>query len=239
MLKTGYKVLAIVTAILCWAPSVKACSLALHDWQICFNLKLPVSAPFMPMAELDAVFDKIPKNSIEQVIWLADHNMGSIFSLAFLHFLPNWEAQLPWLATAQNSSIIELAKAKREAGKVPLIIGTDQNQLQIALFVDKNANNSCFQLVIMQTGRIRSVHADPDKPWAQETFGRSWLSVVFYQVPLPGRILSLAVFPIYQSRMALIDDHNYVEHLLADGLLTTRPEQVFDPYSFDFPDLPE
>jgi len=240
MFKHSCKICAIMLAglIFC-ASSAQACSLALHDWQLFFHLRIPVSAPFLPLAELDAIFDKIPRNRTKRVIWVADHHLLSSLSLAFMHFLPNWEAHLPWHAAAQNASIIELAKEKRNEPETPLIIGSDQNQLQIAFFVDKNSRNRCFQLVLMQSSRIRAIHADPQKPWAQESRNRSWFSVVFYQLPLPGRILSLAIYPIYQSRRAFIDNHEYVEHLLADGLLTKRPEQVFDPYSFDFPDLPE
>ncbi|OGK05640.1 MAG: hypothetical protein A2W80_01310 [Candidatus Riflebacteria bacterium GWC2_50_8] len=239
MIRNGCKILITLVTMLCCTPASKACSLALHDWRLYLHLKIPVSAPLLPLAELDAVFDKIPRNSIEKVIWVADHNQLSSFSLLFMHFLPNWEAHLPWHATARNASIIELARENRAVTKAPLIIGTDQNQLQIALFVDRNSDNRCFQLVFMQTSRIRAVHPDSIKPWAQESRGQSWLSLTFYQLPLPGRILAMAIFPIYQSRIALIDNHSFVEHLLADGLLATRPEQVFDPYSFDFPDLPE
>lgn len=217
----------------------ESCSLALHDWQPLFNVRIPVSAPFLPLAELDAICDRIPKNSIEKVIWVANHTFLSRFSLAFLELIPNQEARLPWQAVLPQASVLEMARKGSDKAKTPLIIGSDQNQLQIVLFVDHNADNHCFQLVLLQTSRIRAVYANPQNPWAQESRGLSWLSVVFYQMPLPGRILSLAIFPIYQTRNALIDNHELAEQLLKENRLLRRPEQVFDPYTFDFPDIPE
>ena len=219
--------------------SVQACSLALHDWKLFFHALIPLGAPVLPLAELDAVLDRVPRNSIEQVIWVADHGLFSSLSLVFLHFLPNWEAHLPWFAENKSSSILKMARVQQSKQKTPLIIGSDQNRLQIALFTDRNANNRCFQLVLMFTNRIRAVFADQNAPWAQETRGQAWISLVFYQQPIPGRILSLSVYPVYQVRKAFIDNHEYVEQLINDNLLTRRPEQVFDPYTFDFPDLPE
>ncbi len=236
-----HKYTALITLIwlLLHAYPVQACSLALHDWRLLFHLRLPIAAPITPLAELNAVLDRLPRNSIKEVLWVANHNLFSTFSRAFLDLLPNWEAHLPWQAIPATASVINLARSEPNRPDTPLIIGSDQNQLQIALFADGNSDNRCFQLVCMQTSRIRSVYAHPNSPWAQESRGMAWLSLVFYQLPIPGRILSLAVFPIYQTRRALIDNHDYAEHLIAEKLLTRRPEQIFDPYTFDFPDLPE
>lgn len=239
------KIKQIVTAIIIIAAlflpsaSARACSLALHDWKLIFYLRLPMKAPFLPAAEINAISDVFQPGSIRQIIWVAQHSPLSTFSLAFLNLFPNHEARVPWLPSAPVSSILELAREKQKTENVPLIIGSDENQLQIALFVDQNAGNRCFQLVLMQTGRIRAVHASKTRPWAQETRGMSWFSMVFFQLPLPGRILSLAVYPVFRSRIALIDDHAYAESLVDKDLLMRRPEQIFDPYTFDFPDLPE
>lgn len=225
--------------LILYACPIQACSLALHDWHLFFYMRLPLSAPLTPLAELDAILDRFPRNSLKKILWVANHNFFSSFSRAFLQLMPNWEAHLPWQTINMTTSVIELAKNRQQQSDMPLIIGSDQNQLQIALFADGNSGNRCFQLVLMQTSRIRSVYASHQSPWAQESRGMSWISLVFYQLPMPGRILSLAIFPFYQTRRALIDNHGYAEHLLAQNLLTKRPEQVFDPYTFDFPDLPE
>lgn len=238
-LQHKFAVLIALGWLLTCAYQAQACSLALHDWKRLFHLRLPLSAPLTPLAELDAILDKFPRNSLKQILWVANHNLFSSFSIALLPLLPNWEAHLPWQTLPTTASVVELAKGRQDQSDIPLIIGADQNQLQIALFVDSNSSNRCFQLVLMQTSRIRSVYASRQTPWAQESRGMTWVSLVFYQLPLPGRILSLAVFPVYQTRRALIDNHEYVEQLLAEKFLATRPEQIFDPYTFDFPDLPE
>lgn len=132
---------------------------------------------------------------------------------------------------------MEIARTSNSNTKAPLVIGSDKNYIRVACFSDKNSNFNCHQLVIMQTGRIRAVHADPIKPWAQEINGQAWLSLIFYQIPLPGRILSVAIYPVNQLRSALVDNDDYVKELIAQGLLKLRPDAVIDPYSFDFPDL--
>jgi len=223
-----------------WHTSpTQACSLALHDWHLLFHLRIPVSAPIVPLAEVAAISDRLPRNSIKEVYWVSRHNLISAFSLAFLHLLPNWEAHIPWYPVTDNTSLIKMARERQNEQETPLIVGSDQTQLQIAFFGDRNSANRCFQLVIMQSSRIRAVYPSKQAPWAQEIRGTSWISVVFFQLPIPDRVLSFAFFPYYHARKALIDNHGYAEHLVAEELLLKRPEQVFDPYTFDFPDLPE
>ncbi|GAB4279236.1 MAG: hypothetical protein Kow0029_23060 [Candidatus Rifleibacteriota bacterium] len=91
----------------------------------------------------------------------------------------------------------------------------------------------------MQSNRIRGVFADDKKPWAQESSGMAWISLIFYQLPLPGRIISLAAYPFNNTRISLFEDHSYVENLLGEKLLKRRADLEVDPFSFDFPELPE
>jgi hypothetical protein len=67
----------------------------------------------------------------------------------------------------------------------------------------------------------------------------SWLSQIFYQLPLPDRVLSLSIFPLDNIRASLFEDHGYVEGLLARKVLKRRSDLEVDPFSFDFPELPE
>jgi hypothetical protein len=91
----------------------------------------------------------------------------------------------------------------------------------------------------MTNSRLRGVHADGDKPWAQEVNAMAWVSIIFYQLPIPGRIMSLSVFPYQSTRISLFEDHNFSEELMAKKLLTRRPDLDIDPFVFDFPELPE
>jgi hypothetical protein len=51
--------------------------------------------------------------------------------------------------------------------------------------------------------------------------------------------MSLAIFPVNSTRMSLFEDHSLVERFLALKLLRRRPDLKIDPYTFDFPELPE
>ena len=68
---------------------------------------------------------------------------------------------------------------------------------------------------------------------------QSWFSLIFYKLPIPGNILSFSAYPVDGNRASIYEDHPLVESLLSKKCLMRRPDLVIDPYSFDFPDLPE
>lgn len=220
------------------AFSLEACSLALHKWERVFYIKIPVSAPAFPLSEAGAALGKIPENSARTVRWVADHHLISELSPAFLPLIKGWLNLIPWELARPGSSIMTQARNVSQ-NAFPLIIGTDRCFIKIALFSDANSAGNCMQLVIMQTGRIRAVFPDKKSPWAQEINGQSWLSLIFFQVPIPGRILSFSAYPLAGLRQSIYEDHSLVEKLLTEQKLTRRPDLEIDPYQFDFPELPE
>jgi hypothetical protein len=111
--------------------------------------------------------------------------------------------------------------------------------LKIAFFSDANSDYKCHQIVIMLNSRLRGVFPSTKKPWAQEINSMTWVSLIFYQIPFPPTIMSLAIFPVNSTRMSLFEDHSLVERFLALKLLRRRPDLKIDPYTFDFPELPE
>jgi len=226
-------------ALMCFsALSSEACSLALHKWERVFYIKIPVSAPVFPLSELGAALGKIPENSAKRVRWIADHHLISELSPAFLPLIKGWLNMLPWELVRPGNSVMTQAR-KADQIDFPLIIGTDKCFLKIALFSDSNSSGNCKQLVIMQTSRIRAVFPDRKSPWAQEINGQSWLSLIFFQVPVPGRIMSFSAYPVAGLRQSIYEDHGLVENLLTEKKLTRRPDLEIDPYQFDFPELPE
>lgn len=225
--------------ILLHAQLGSACSLALHDWKLTFYLKIPLSAPLFPLAELNSLPGKLPESSVGQIFWVSDHNLLSRMAPALMPFFIVWPARLPWITVDAGKSLTGLARESQKEKKTPLIIGSDQCFVKVAIFSDANTAYNCHQLVIMQSNRIRAVFADKRSPWAQEINGQSWISLIFYQLPLPGRILSFSAFPVSQIRKSIWEDHSYVETLLSQKKLMRRPDLTVDPYSFDFPELPE
>lgn len=232
--------IVILTALLVSAgisPS-SGCSLALHKWELKLFLKIPVSAPLFPLAEAGAAMGKIPEKAARQVKWVADHNFFSKLAPAFLPLINMWTCKVPWETLTPQKSVLNQAR-KAEEKDFPLIIGSDKCFIKIALFSDANSAGNCLQLVVMQANRIRAVFPDRKSPWAQEINGQSWFSLIFFQLPIPGKILSFSVFPVSGLRQSLFEDHPYVERLLTERKLTRRPDLEIDPYQFDFPELPE
>lgn len=218
--------------------SANACSLALHDWKLVFYLKIPVESPIVPLAEVGAALGKIPENATKQINWITGSTFFSEIAPLVIPILPDWTAKIPWQLVDATHSVMGLA-SKNSQDSLPLIIGSDNCFLKVAFFSDANSNFNCHQLVIQQSNRIRAVFADKSSPWAQEINGQSWVSLIFYQLPIPGRIMSFSVYPISNQRQSLYEDHPLVENLLVKRALFRRPDLVIDPFQFDFPELPE
>lgn len=218
---------------------VRACSLAIHDWKLVFFVKIPISAPVFPLAEVNFLNANFKKPPVDSIYWLSGHNWVSHFFSGFVKALPSWPSKLNWSLVDRSSSVLKMGQDFLARGQKPLILGSDRNFLKIAFFSDANSDFNCHQVVIMQNSRIRGVHVDQEKPWAQELNGMSWVSLIFFQLPYPARVLSLSVFPHNYTRISLFEDHDYVESLLAQKLLRRRPDLEIDPFVFDFPELPD
>lgn len=228
----------VMAAVFC-GQALQACSLALHDWKLIFYRKIPVPVPFFPLAELDVASARLEQAGFARVFWVGSHSFASAVAPAFLPLFADKAAGLPWAAFDSGPSLMAMARENYYPGEGPLIVGSDNTYIKIALFADQNSSSGCMQLVIQQAGRIRAVHPDAKTPWAQETNGSSWLSLIFYQLPVPGRILSFSAYPVQKTRHSIYEDHSYVETLLSRRILKRRPDLVVDPYRFDFPELPE
>lgn len=238
-MRLNTKVFAVLLILLMRFLPVEGCSLALHDWKLVFYLKIPVAAPLLPLAEMNQVSSRMQQNPVSGVTWVADLDVYSRLALGLFAFLADPAAALPWEVIPAGESMLAMARDAGDKISGRVLLSTDRCFLKIALFSDRNSLFNCHQLVVMQTGRIRAVQPDPARPWAQETAGQSWLSLIFYQIPVPGRIMSLSVYPVNQTRLSLNEDHPLVETLLSHRLLLRRPDLVVDPYKFDFPELPE
>ncbi len=241
MLRIRIKIclLSLVAALLLCSCQAEACSLALHDWQLKLFFKIPVNAPLIPMAEVGVIEGHFKKSVTDDIIWVIKTGVFTPFLKSIVSSFDGWTSRANWRVVPDNKSVIKLAKELSSEEKSPIIIGSDQNYLKIALFFDANSKNNCWQLVIAQDSRIRCIYRDAKEPWAQEFITQSWVSLISYQLPLPGNIISLSAYPVNGNRLSIYEDHPLVETLLSQKRLLRRPDLVIDPYSFDFPDLPE
>lgn len=236
------KLLLLILLLIIGVSQIKqafACSLAVHDWKLVFFVKLPISAPVFPLAEFNFLKANFREKPADKVFWVSKHGWLNHFLSGFVHAIPGWPAEMTWNLINSQTSILGLAQQNSSDATAPIIMGSDLNFLKIAFFSDYNSNYSCHQLVVMNNSRIRGVLVNPDTPWAQEMNGMSWVSLIFYQLPYPGRIMSFSAFPYQSARVSLFEDHDYVESLLMHKLLKRRPDMEIDPFIFDFPELPD
>lgn len=219
--------------------SVFACSLALHDWQLKLFFKIPVNAPLIPLSEISIIQSQFKKAITDKILWVIKPGALSPYLDIIVSFFDGWTSEAKWQIISDNKSVIKIAKSFSKEEKKPIIIGSDNNYLKIAVFLDANSKNNCCQIVIAQDSRIRCIFQDPQNPWAQEFNMQSWYSLIFYKMPIPGSIISFSAYPIEGTRSSIYEDHDLVEYLLSKKCLMRRPDLVIDPYSFDFPDLPK
>ena len=223
-----------------WGISASfSCSLALHDWQLKLFFKIPINAPFIPLSEIAVIQNQFKEKVTDRILWVTKPGVLSPYNDFIISFIEGWATQVKWEIVANSKSVIKLAKSLAKESNTPLIVGSDKNFLKIAVFLDANSKNNCCQIVLAQDSRIRCIFQDPQNPWAQEYNMQSWFSLIFYRLPIPGNILSFSTYPVDGTRMAIYEDHPLVEELLSKKCLLRRPDLVIDPYSFDFPDLPE
>ena len=241
MNKTKLRLLfAFTLALLIACPyRILACSLAYHDWQLKFFIKIPINAPFIPLSEISSVQEHFKKPATDQIFWVVKPGLLTPYLNTVLSLIDSWVAIADWQVIPETKSVLKVAKQYSQDNVPPIIIGSDRNYLKVAIFLDGNSNNNCCQIVVAQDSRIRCVFNDSINPWAQEFNRQSWFSFIFYRYPLPGYILSFSMYPMKGNRQSMYEDHPLVEELLSKKLLMRRPDLVVDPYSFDFPDLPE
>ena len=229
----------VILMLSCRITLCSACSLALHDWQLKLFFKIPINAPFIPLSEIAVIQSHFKKAVTDRIFWVTKPGVLSPYLDFIISFVDGWASQAKWKIVADNKSVIKLAKSFAKDENKPLIVGSDKNFLKVAVFLDANSKNNCVQIVLAQDSRIRCIFQDPQNPWAQEFNVQSWFSLIFYKLPIPGNILSFSAYPVDGNRASIYEDHPLVESLLSKKCLMRRPDLVVDPYSFDFPDLPE
>lgn len=242
------------------------CSLAAHEWKLIFYSKFQTNGPIFPFSEADLLL-KGEYDPVKAVLWVnpgAERAITALsaFFLTFYHNLlssldletyiasglPNtlsanrhknftWLKNLIWLPYKNVGQISNFVNDLTDEDF--LVIGSDNYSLRVALFSDSNSHNKCYQLVLMQEGRIRAVQPSPKKPSANETKGLAYISVIFYENLFKGDILSFSLYPIAGSRSFFIQNEELVTGLIAEKKLLPRLSIENDPNSYDIPELPQ
>lgn len=229
--------LAIILVNTC---ELSACTLSIHDWKLQLLIEFPLDTSVFPLAEVDHISSHLPEDSTDRLIWIVNKAKHAIPAFAAKPFLKGWPAKIPWqFLENESSNLLRTAGAFKADVKAPLIMKNDRIRLRIALFADKNSGNRCRQLVILQESRVRIVIPSQSMPYASEFTARTWLSMIFFDLPCFGNFMTIGLYPVDSARYSLAENVKLVEALLAKGLLKRRPDMIQDAYSDDFPDFPE
>ncbi|HOY66349.1 MAG TPA: hypothetical protein PLP29_05620 [Candidatus Ozemobacteraceae bacterium] len=241
---------------LLWASQAAvACSLALHEWQPRARLSFTPSFPLLLLSELDIAREKVREGTVSRVFQVADPTLlTGLLTLIPALLLPEagWQVisspqivRPLFLSPASGTGSAELrhpgaaGPLPASCGSAPLLLGTDLQNLRVVLFSDRRSGNRCHQLVVYETKRIRAIHGLASQPWAREADGKAWISLVFYEYPVPGRILSLSAYPIEGQIREVYSNPELVESLIAQRRLQLRPASAYVPESREIPEMPE
>ena len=237
-LRNGFRFCLLLFGLLIWTHSGEGCSLAQHDWQLMADVPLAWTCPLTLWPHLDFLENQLQGDLPEAVLWVVERPREAVPALVSLWFMP-WKVKgLPWNVVGRGTDVLDRSRqAAAEGVRSLLVLGTDKVRLRLLWWSDRNAGYQCHQLVFLQEGRLRAISTSTTNPLAVERSQRFWVSVIFYRLPVPGLVLSVAVFPWHGIRASLWEDYELVEELLRHGRLKWRPDSQPDPYMDDFPDV--
>lgn len=216
--------------------SASACSLAIHDWQLRCSLRLSPDITILPLSEASALHERVADGSINTVYRLEKPTFYGVILNILLTIFGGHDSPVTWVLVSSGHNLVDIAA--REGGSTA-VLSADRHSLKLALFSDRNSRNRCHQLVLYETKRIRAIHPHPERPWAEETAGTAWISLVFFEYPVPESILSLSAFPIHEKIEDLYANLPFIKSLVRMGMLKRRPGAEFTPESKEIPPMPE
>lgn len=219
--------------------SANGCGIALHSWKLKAYFKIPVNAPVVPLYEMSAILNKYPEKVTNHIVWLTKYGFFTPLTRSFLKLIGGWPSEVDWDNVFDTNTVVKISKSFKNTDEMPIIVSSDKNYIKLALFVDENSRNNCYQVVVEQDSRVRCVFSNPDFPWAQEFNAKSWLSLIFYRIPLPGYLMAVNVYPVESNQLSLYEDSDLVTYLCEHDCLTKRPEYMNNPEEETFPVLPE
>lgn len=198
-----------------------ACNLADHKWQLIGKIKFNYDSPLIPLSEISVASAYFTPNQVKTVYWLTKTNVFSTFSLLMKGLSGNWLAKLPW----QSEKPANLSD-KDNANIGDLVIKSDKYSLKIALFSDQNSNNNCYQIVLFEEGRIRTLLKTENKLDVKEFRAGNWFLIKFWETFSPQMILSISIYPIEGHENTFYENNRLAQFLLNEKLLKIRYEPL-------------
>lgn len=208
---------------------LNACNMARHEWQLRFIKAFSIPAPIVLSDAIRIVSDRFTRPEVGQIVWVTGSHLETALALALKNAAGQWPAKLTWQPADQTTL------ANHKLASNTLLLEPGENTIKIALFSDKLSNHRCKQLVLLQEGRLRLAMPNTDRPVAEQYNARTWLSIFFYDLPLPAQILSVAASPINGHLEEIFTNETFVEELMVNELVERRPADYVTPYIDGFP----
>ncbi|MBP7634546.1 hypothetical protein KBA41_10255 [Candidatus Ozemobacteraceae bacterium] len=229
------KLLLLILMVSCM-QNASACSLAIHDWQLRCFLRFSPDVTILPLSDANVLHERVTEGSIKTVYRLEKPTFYGVALNILLTIFGGHDSPVNWILVSSGNGLVDIAA--REGGSTA-VLGSDQHSLKLALFSDRNSRNRCHQLVLYETKRIRAIHPHPERPWAEESVGTAWVSLVFFEYPVPESILSLSAFPLHEKIEDLYANLPFIKSLVRMGTLKRRPGAEYTPESKEIPPMPE
>ncbi len=223
------KILLLLSLVLFLSKGAPACEMGLHEWELAFDYSLPISGPIVPAHEFLVLSIRFIPSELTELIWVDEQNRSTAMVDWLKNALPNWTASLPFRPTKAD----DLGKIKLKP--TTAILKTTGYSLRVVLFTDKLSNHRCKQLVITQEGRLRLAMPAAPQPIAENYPCRSWISIFFFDTPVPSKIISVTAFPVRNTNSEIYLNEKFITELFYHELVQRRPSDYMSPYPDGFP----
>ncbi|MBU1109498.1 MAG: hypothetical protein KKB51_22645 [Candidatus Riflebacteria bacterium] len=224
------KTLLALLFLLALTSGLHACNLGMHEWETSMIIDFPLAGPLLPAAEVNIINDRLGAKDANILLWTSESFSELFCTMLSKNLLPaQWPVKIPWLFTR----VSQLDKTQTDT--MTLLVNPYKYRLRVMLFKDKLSEYRCQQLVIMQEGRLRLARPNASPPLAEEYTPRTWLSIYFFDQPLPQRIMSITFSPIYGHPHEILLNLEFIENLLNNNLIQRRPSDYVSQYPDGFP----
>ncbi len=211
--------------------SLYACSLGRHDWQLALDHRVDLPGPILPAHEFVILTARFVPSELTRILWVSDSDLGTCLADTGRNILSQWTAKLPFKPLNRKNL------ARTGISSTTVILEPVRYSLRCLLFKDSLSDFRCRQLVIMQEGWLRLAMPNTSQPAAEQYHARAWVSVFYFDMPVPGRILSINSYPMQGHLQELFLDEHLVTQLLDHNLMERRPPDYVSPWPDGFPEI--
>lgn len=211
--------------------SLFACNLGRHEWQLAFDHRVDLPGPIIPAHEFAILTARFVPAELAKIWWVSDDDFGTSMAAAFRDIFSQWPAKLPFKPISRENL------TGTGISSTSAILEPVRYSLRCLLFKDRLSDFRCRQLVIMQEGWLRLAMPNAVPPIAEQYHAKAWVSVFFFDAPVPGRILSINAYPLQGHTGELFLDENLVTQLLDQNLVERRPPDYVSPWPDGFPEI--